>query len=97
MVFEYMSRKAVLDNDGTTLKERFTEDTDQVVLPQHLFELCLKWMLRKEKKLEYAAWKDDYDEELAKARGNLVLAKPIAMNGKARRSVPRYPQTGWGS
>jgi hypothetical protein len=100
MTFEYKSKSAILDNDNSTMKERFAEDTDRVLVPQHLFELALKWMLRKEKKLEYDDHLAEYNEELSKAAGKLMHSRPIAMSRgtvSKRRAWPSLPDTGWGS
>lgn len=52
--FEYIDDRWLLDNDGTTRKRKFTEDTDEILLPPNVVDAMLLWMWKKEKGLDYA-------------------------------------------
>lgn len=52
--FEYVSTHWILDNDGSTYKQFFTEDTDTVLLQEPLLIAGLRWRWKKEKGYEYA-------------------------------------------
>lgn len=53
-VFEYVSKNFLLDNDGTTYKYRFTEDTDEILVPDQIVQADLLWRWKKTKGLAYA-------------------------------------------
>lgn len=53
-VFEYVSSNYILAVDGTTYKKRFTADTDEILLPDDIVQVMLRWRWMREKKLDYA-------------------------------------------
>ena len=54
LVFEYVSRFCVLDQDGTTWKEFVTSDQDTILFPDLVVLSALRWKWKYEKGLEYA-------------------------------------------
>lgn len=52
--FEYMSTYAITDVTGVTFKDRFTADTDIILLPEPMVELDLTWRWKQAKGLGYA-------------------------------------------
>lgn len=74
--YEYVSKNWCLASDGTP-KAAFTADTDDMVLPEWLFTLGLRWRFRKSKNLDYAEDFRTYQAELqqlqARDGGNGII------------------------
>lgn len=67
--FEYVSSYWILAVDGTTYKNRFTADTDSIVLPYNLCLQGLRWRWKKEKGFDYAEDFRTYENQVADAAG----------------------------
>ncbi len=70
--FEYVSWNCILDNDGTTYKQYFTEDTDTLLLPEPILLKGLRWRWKKEKGFEYEEDFNSYE---------LMVAGELARQG----------------
>jgi hypothetical protein len=94
--FEWVSKNYILDNDGTTTKAVFDEDTDTTLIPQSLIELSVIWRWRKKKGFDYAEDFNDFEEALNKykardgARGVLRADRE-----KQRRPGILVPDGSW--
>jgi hypothetical protein len=62
--FEYQTKYAILDTDGSTLKEFFTADTDTFLLPDSLHLLGLRWRWLREKGMSYAELFNSYEVQV---------------------------------
>jgi hypothetical protein len=67
--FEYESKYAILDVNGTTLKEFFTADTDTFVIPDNLLLMGLRWRWLREKGLDYGELFNTYERQVKDAMG----------------------------
>lgn len=71
--FEYITENTILAADNVTYKKRFTLDTDQIVLPDSIVIMDLRWRWKKEKNLPYA---EDFDTCEAMVMNALARARP---------------------
>ncbi len=67
--FEYMSKNWILESDGTTYSDVFTNDADTPLLPESLLLMGLRWRWKKEKGLEYAEDFRTYEMQVKDAIG----------------------------
>lgn len=85
--WQYISKYAVLDPDGVTYKERFTDDDDLPTLEDNIFIMGAKWRFFQIKQLDYAPLQAEYLD---------YVNRRIAMDGGAtvldlsRGSVSEY-------
>jgi len=95
--FEYESRYAILDVDGTTLKEFFTSDTDTFILPDNLLLMGLRWRWMREKGLDYGELFATYERQVKIAMGNDGGALTLSMEGGAPTRSPGVfvPVSNW--
>lgn len=75
--FEYYSKYWILGANGTTYKERFTLDTDTILLPENLLIKGLTWRWLEKKGQDYAEAFREYEmnvkDELGQDGGKPVL------------------------
>lgn len=95
--FEYISKNWILDNDGSTYKQYFTEDTDTILLPENLVLSGLRWRWLREKGLPYADIHRMYEDQVRDALGRDGGKKTLAMDGAVPRTGPGIyvPQGSW--
>ncbi len=95
--FEYISSNWILGADGTTYKNRFTLDTDALLLPENLLIAGLKWRWRKDTGLEYAEDFRTYEMQVKDAMGRDGGRKVLDMNGSPGGMMPGVfvPQGSW--
>lgn len=95
--FEYVSKNWILDNDGSTYKQRFTEDTDTVLLPENLFLMGLRWRWLREKGLPYADLFQTYEDQVKDALGRDGGKKTLHADNPTRMHGPGIfvPQGSW--
>lgn len=67
--FEYVSANWILGADGVTYKQYFTMDTDEILLPESLVLMGLRWRWKKEKGFEYAEDFRTYEMQVKDALG----------------------------
>jgi hypothetical protein len=96
--FEYVTDNWILDDDGSTLKAFFTEDTDTCLLPESLILLGLRWRWKKEKGLEYAEDFRTYEMQVTDLLGR-DGAKPVLCMDEGMRQGRQpgifVPQGDW--
>jgi hypothetical protein len=68
--FEYVSKNWILGADGTTYKQYFTLDTDEILLPEDLVLMGLRWRWKKEKGFDYAEDFRTYETQVKDALGH---------------------------
>lgn len=95
--WEWSSKRAILDTNGSTLKEFFTNDADTFILPDTLHLLGLRWRWKKEKGLDYAEDFSTYEFQVKDAMGRDGGAERLFMDGEGRRAQPGIfvPQGNW--
>jgi hypothetical protein len=67
--WEYESKYAILDVNGTTTKEFFTADTDTFLIPDNLALLGLRWRWAAQKGLDYGELFNTYERQVKDAMG----------------------------
>jgi hypothetical protein len=96
--FEYVTKDWILDEDGVTLKQYFTKDTDTVLLPEELVLMGLRWYWKAEKGLDYAENMRTYEMQVKDAAGR-DGAKPVLCMDEGMRQGPQpgifVPQGSW--
>ena len=95
--FEYVSSNWILDATGVTYKNRFTQDTDEPLLPENLLTSGLKWRWRKDTGLEYAEDFRTYETQIKDAMGRDGGRKTLSMDGGRYDMLPGVfvPQGSW--
>ena len=87
--FEYVTWNWILDNDGTTTKQYFTEDTDTFLLPDAIVQMGLRWRWKKEKGFEYAEDFRTYETMVANALSRQGLQAILYQDRSERRTTPK--------
>lgn len=87
--WEYVSQFWILGVDGVTYKNRFTLDTDTVLMPEDLMLMGLRWRWKKEKGLDYAEDFRTYELQVKDALGRDGGKAILSMD-----DVRRQPQPG---
>lgn len=95
--FEYISYNWILDNDGTTGKQYFTEDTDTFLVPEAILMVGLRWRWKKEKGLDYEEDFKTYEGLVADALSRNGLSPVLQMDNRSKGQVPGIctPQGNW--
>lgn len=95
--FEYISKNWILGADGTTYKKYFTLDTDNILLPEELVTLGLRWRWLKEIGFDYAEAFRTYETQVTQALGSNGLKKRLNMSGgqTARQPGISISQGNW--
>lgn len=95
--FEYVSKNWILDDDGSTYKQYFTEDEDTILLPEELVLQGLRWRWKKEKGLDYAEDFRTYEMQVKDALGRDGGKRTLAMDGEGWRPRPGVfvPEGSW--
>lgn len=87
--FEYVTWNWILDKDGTTYKQYFTEDTDTFLLPEAILQMGLRWRWKKEKGFEYAEDFRTYETMVVDALSRNGMKAILYQDRTARRSTPK--------
>jgi len=87
-VFEWSSKEAILDVDGTTTKEFFTSDLDTFLLPDNLHLLGLRWRWLRENGLDYAELFNTYEFQVKDAMGRDGGAARVSMDSCSNEIKP---------
>lgn len=94
--FEYQSSYWIVN--GTTYRQYFEHDDDEILLPDEVVLLGLRWRWKKEKGLEYAEDMRTYEAQLKDALGRDGGRRALSMDC-APESSPRpgifVPQGNW--
>lgn len=67
--YYYISKNAVLDENGTTTKAKFDRDNDTFLLDERVLTLGLIWKWRAQKRLEYSEDLANYETLIAQVSG----------------------------
>jgi hypothetical protein len=67
--FEYVSKYWICGADGTTFKQYFTLNTDNLCIPEELALMGLRWRWKKEKGFDYAEDFRTYEMQVKDALG----------------------------
>jgi hypothetical protein len=86
--FEYVSWNWILDNDGSTYKQYFTEDTDSILLPEPIVLMGLRWRWKKEKGLDYEEDFNTYEEMVTNELGRQGVKKTLHQDMDPRDKQP---------
>ena len=78
--FEYVTKYWVIAADGITRKQYFTQDTDNVSLPDELVLMGLRWRWLREKGLDYAELFRTYEMQVKDAMGRDGSKPILSMN-----------------
>jgi hypothetical protein len=97
LAFEYASKNWILGADGVTYKRKFTLDTDEVLLPEELMLMGLRWRWKKEKGLDYAEDFATYESQVKDALGRDGAKQTLHMDhdGWTPRPGVFVPQGSW--
>ncbi len=87
--FEYVSWNWILDNDGSTTKQYFTEDTDTFFLPETVLLQGLRWRWKKEKRFDYAEDFMTYEKMAADALSRENFKNVLIMGRKQITPEPK--------
>ena len=95
--FEYVTWNWILDDDGSTYKQYFTDDQDTFLLPEPILLQGLRWRWKKEKGFDYAEDFQTYEFMVKEELGRQRVPKVIRMDTTVRESVPGVvvPQGSW--
>lgn len=96
--FEYVSKNWILGADLVTFKQYFTLDTDEVLFPEELALLGLRWRWKKEKGLEYAEDMRTYEMQVVDAIGRDGMKPILEMDRQVhqhKRPGIFIPQGNW--
>jgi hypothetical protein len=85
--FEYVSENWILN--GSTYKQYFTADDDEILLPEKILLQGLRWRWKKEKGLEYAEDFNTYEEMVQKALSRDGMKRNISMAESRYTPQPR--------
>lgn len=88
--FEYISWNWILDNDGSTRKQYFTEDTDTVLLPEPIVMMGLRWRWKKEKGFDYQEDFISYESMVKDALSRDGIKKSLNMGDSHYEPRPGY-------
>jgi hypothetical protein len=83
--FEYVSENWILGADGVTYKNYFTLDSDEILLPETLVLLGLRWRWKKEKGFDYAEDFRTYEMQVKDAVGRDGGKKVLNMDSNGWR------------
>lgn len=97
MAFEYTSKWSVLDDDGVTYKQYYSEDTDTNRFPDSLLLAGLSWQWKMEKGLKYGEDFRRYEILKVTAKSREGDARKVSMSGEANGFAPGIfvPTASW--
>jgi hypothetical protein len=81
--FEYLSKNWILGADGTSYRQYFQLDTDEVLVPEELVLMGVRWRWKKEKGLEYAEDMRTYEMQVTDALGRDGGKPTLSMDASA--------------
>lgn len=84
--FEYVSKNWILEDDGATYAQFFSDDDDTPLLPENLLLLGLRWRWKKEKGLEYQEDFATYERLVANAISRNGIGRALSMDNHGRPS-----------
>jgi hypothetical protein len=95
--FEYVSKNWIIQDDDSTYLNRFADDTDEVLLPENLFTLGLRWRYLREKGQPYSDLFNQYEEQVKNALGRDGGKRVLSMNDGPRPRGPGIfvPEGSW--
>lgn len=82
--FEYTSWNWILDDDGSTYKQYFTEDADELLLPEPILLMGLRWRWKKEKGFDYEEDFNTYEKMVETELARQGVKQTLHMDGPAR-------------
>lgn len=86
--FEYISENTIRAASAGAYKKRFTVDTDEILLPDQVVQMDLRWRWKKEKGLAYAEDFDTCEKMIADALGNSGGKKTLYMDDHSGEPKP---------
>jgi hypothetical protein len=95
--FEYISEHWIENAAGTVTYQYFNADTDEILLPEPIILMGLRWRWKKEKGFDYAEDFMSYEKLVHDAIGRQGIKKTLRMDHPERESVPGVvvPQGSW--
>lgn len=86
--FEWISKYWILEDDGSTRAQYFTDDDDTILLPEDLVLMGLRWRWKKEKGLSYEEDFNTYEIQVRNALGRDGGKKTLNMDSCDRTRKP---------
>jgi len=95
--FEYVSSNWIINSAGTITYQYFNADTDEILLPEPVVLMGLRWRWKKEKGLGYEEDFQSYEKMVENALGRQGIPRSIQMDGMTRDKTPGVvvPQGSW--
>ncbi|NIT58372.1 MAG: hypothetical protein GWN00_19740 [Aliifodinibius sp.] len=87
--FEYISKNWILDTDGTTYKQYFTADTDDILFPDRVVLKGLTWRWKREKGFDYAEDFNSYEALVKEALGADGMRRVLDQGRPENEASPR--------
>lgn len=85
---EYVSNYPVLASDGTTRKQRFSADSDTIVLNDDLFMLGVLWRFRRAKGMDWQPLLGEYNQMKRREMGTDKGSRTVSMAGDEGHPLP---------
>lgn len=86
--FEYVSWNWIQNTGGTVTYQYFNADTDEILLPEPIILMGLRWRWKKEKGFDYAEDFATYEKMIHDEIGRQGLSKTLRMDQTEKESVP---------
>lgn len=86
--FEYVSWHWIVDTGGSTYKQYFTADDDEILLPEPVILQGLRWRWKKEKGLDYEEDFNTYEAMVKDAIGREGIQRTLMMDERTREPAP---------
>lgn len=85
--FEYLDKRWVVAADGSTLKERFSVDTDEPRFDDHAMVLGVRWRFLQRKGLEYGEAFREYEDWIQETYGGDVPRETLNLHPGTTRGA----------
>jgi hypothetical protein len=101
VVFEYLTDKFAVSEDGLTPKARYELDTDVATVDEDLIGMGLKWRIKHAKGLDFTADLAEYEAVVSREYAGALSNPAIAIGGNALSGCPELtegyvPENGFG-
>lgn len=95
--FEYISKNWAVDSGGTSYDSEFNADSDEILLPNKIVKMGLRWRWKKEKGFDYDEDFQTYERMIEKALGSNNMRRNINLDERPTMPQPKIytPDGGW--
>jgi hypothetical protein len=96
--FEYISKNWAVDSGGSTYDSEFNDDDDEILLPNKIVKMGLRWRWKKEKGFDYDEDFQTYEKMIEKALGSNKLRRNLNLSERPTTPQPKIyvPEGNWG-